>query len=70
MNLAGTVRHATDSQIRLILRLTGQDSLDKVETLEDCPPVERYRTRIGKRLDNRTAARLIDELILWKELNG
>lgn len=65
-------RHgATESQIRLILELTSQSDIRDVKNLENCPPVERYRDYLKNEcLDNRTAAKLIDGLIQWKEIYG
>lgn len=71
MIYAGRKRQATDSQIKLILTLTDQSDISNVKNLENCPPVERYREDLKQKyLDNRTAAKLIDGLIRWKEVYG
>lgn len=71
MNYTGWKRSATESQIRLILRLTAQSEIRDLKNLENCPPVERYRDYLKNEcLDNRTAAKLIDGLIQWKEIYG
>lgn len=70
MIFAGRRRRATEPQIRLILELTSQSDIRDVN-LENCPPVERYRDYLKNEcLDNRTAAKLIDGLIQWKEIYG
>jgi len=71
MIYAGRRRHATEAQVKLILTLTNQSDISNVKNLENCPPVERYREDLEKKyLDNRTAAKLIDGLIEWKEIYG
>lgn len=71
MFYAGRKRPATDDQIRAILKLTGQTDFTIVKNLENCPPVEHHRADLNKSiLDNRTAAKLIDELVLWKGIHG
>lgn len=71
MIYAGRKRKATEAQIRLILKLTDQSDLNNVKNLENCPPVVRYKEDLNKKyLDNRTAAKIIDGLIQWKEIYG
>ena len=71
MIFAGRRRRATEPQIRLILELTSQSDIHDVKNLENCPPVERYRDYLKNEcLDNRTAAKLFDGLIQWKEIYG
>ena len=71
MIYAGQKRKATEAQIRLILKLTDQSDLNNVKNLENCPPVVRYKEDLNKKyLDNRTAAKIIDGLIQWKEIYG
>lgn len=71
MIYAGRKRKATEAQIRLILKLTNQSDLNNVKNLENCPPVVRYKEDLNKKyLDNRTAAKIIDGLIQWKEIYG
>lgn len=71
MIFAGRRRRATEPQIRLILELTSQSDIRDVKNLENCPPVERYRDYLKNEcLDNRTAVKLIDGLIQWKEIYG
>lgn len=71
MIFAGRRRRATEPQIHLILELTSQSDIRDVKNLENCPPVERYRDYLKNEcLDNRTAAKLIDGLIQWKEIYG
>lgn len=71
MIFAGRRRRATEPQIRLILELTSQSDIRDVKNLENCPPVERYRDYLKNEcLDKRTAAKLIDGLIQWKEIYG
>ena len=68
MIYAGQKRKATEAQI---LKLTDQSDLNNVKNLENCPPVVRYKEDLNKKyLDNRTAAKIIDGLIQWKEIYG
>lgn len=71
MNYTDRKRSATESQIRLILKLTAQSEIRDLKNLENCPPVERYRKNLQDGfLDNQTAAKLIDGLIPWKQIYG